>query len=240
MLWWELFYPLWTATLLSIRPASFPFYWWQDPIGLFLMYFQQLGDQGTWLEVYRPCTTRAAAILIQESSTFTPIIELLWKLTCRPEASWKEIKAFLTFIRYSNFGGQKIIVSSAYCKCEIFVPSLHIAMPSHRFWPTAFWMSRFRVSATRLKRKGDRGSPCRNPRCSLNGVVGELLMRIEAEAALCTSSFFPYQKKKWFSVISKWFSVIFLSLSKEKMNIHKSNTTHYQSIISTLYASQNK
>lgn len=64
------------------------------------------------------------------SSIWMPWRELLWKFTFRPEASWKRMRVFFMLRRYSMLGGQKMIVSSAYCRWVNFVPPLEISTPS--------------------------------------------------------------------------------------------------------------
>lgn len=56
-------------------------------------------------------------------------------------------------------GGQKIIVSSAYCRWVSVGPFLHISIPSHRPFDVAFRITRFRASTARSKRNDDNWSP---------------------------------------------------------------------------------
>lgn len=94
----------------------------------------------------------------QPSSVRLPMIELLWKLTWRPEANnWKRMRAFFMLRRKSIFGGQKIIVSSAYWRCVSFMPSLDISTLYHKPQEVAFWINRLRNSTIRSKRKGIMG-----------------------------------------------------------------------------------
>lgn len=110
------------------------------------------------------------------------MIELLWKLTCRPEDNWNRINTALIFIKFFISGEEKTRVSSAYCKWDTFDPARHISIPSHRPNEIDFWNRRLKGSTARLKRKGDRGSPCLRPRYSLKKSEGEPLIKIAADA----------------------------------------------------------
>lgn len=57
-----------------------------------------------------------------------------------------------------------------------------VAIPSYSLRDVAFVMRRLRHSTTRLKRKGDNGSSCQRPRCSLNGGEGEPFTRMDDDA----------------------------------------------------------
>lgn len=82
----------------------------------------------------------------------------------------------------SMLGLQKIMVSSAYWRWEIWSSPLLTSIPSHRFISVPLEITRLRHSTTRSKRKGDKGSPCLRPRFNLNGGVGDPLRRMDAEA----------------------------------------------------------
>lgn len=121
--------------------------------------------------------------MIREGSTFITIIELLWKLTESPDESWNNFRLFFMFFKYSRFWGQKKTVSSAYWRCKIVIGSslFPISIPSHNYLFIAFLINKFSASTTRLNRKGERGSRCRSPRCSLKRIVGEPFERSDAE-----------------------------------------------------------
>lgn len=79
-------------------------------------------------------------------------------------------------------GSQKVMVSSAYWRCVRIGPSLHIATPDHRFKYVALLINKLRASTIRTKRKGEKGSPCGRPRCSLKESVGVPFNRTDATA----------------------------------------------------------
>lgn len=79
-----------------------------------------IGSQVACLEVFaptgRPKYVNGIAPILQwrvsaikcshRSLVFNPIIELLWKFTCRPDESSNRISAFLMFINWAQSGAQ--------------------------------------------------------------------------------------------------------------------------------------
>lgn len=78
--------------------------------------------------------------------------------------------------------GEKYYSIISILKVRDFCAPLEISIPSQKPMDVAFWISRFRDSTMRTNRNGDRGSPCRSPRWSLKGAVGEPFIRIEDDA----------------------------------------------------------
>lgn len=194
------------ALMRVSRPPSdsnFPFH-----SASFFLILEMMGSQELILEVLPPIgrpkyvkgrvpilhRSLFAALLSHTSSVCNPTKELLWKLTCKPEARWNNTRTFLMLSRYSRLGGQKRIVSSAYWRWVIFKPPFSTSTPSHSFIAVAFWITRLRVSTMRSKRKGDKGSPCLRPRWSLTGGVGEPCMRIEAAAFMVHAFIQPFHR----------------------------------------------
>ncbi|GJS83463.1 hypothetical protein Tco_0750004 [Tanacetum coccineum] len=72
--------------------------------------------------------------------------------------------------------------SSANCKSEMFFPLLARHTPLNIPVSQALRMVTWRASATRRKRKGDKGSHCLRPRSIKNSLDGEPLIRTDIEA----------------------------------------------------------
>ena len=92
------------------------------------------------------------------------------------------MRTFRIFSRDERIWEVKMTVSSAYCRCEILGPFLQISIPDHKLCSVALLIIRFKTSAANTNRNGDNGSPCRNPRWSLNGEDGEPFINTEATA----------------------------------------------------------
>lgn len=67
----------------------------------------------------------------------------------------------------------------AYCKCDIRISSLPTRNHLKRFFSSLVDRIWVRASATNVKRKGDKGSPCRSPREATKNPLREPFIRSE-------------------------------------------------------------
>lgn len=77
---------------------------------------------------------------------------------------------------------QRKTTSSAYWRCEIGILDLPISAGLRRPSEHAFWVSKLRPSIAKRNKKGERGSPCLNPRLRKNSPQGLSFTKTEAEA----------------------------------------------------------
>src|SRR4051812_25955745 len=110
------------------------------------------------------------AAFMYHSPTFTPIILLLEKLILNPETNSNPLKITFKFQILSQDASPRIIVSSANCKMSTLSVSPYIKGLK---FPTStdFFTRAVNPSMAMTKRKGDKGSPCLNPLCTLNSLV---------------------------------------------------------------------
>ena len=92
-----------------------------------------------------------------------PKRQFFWKLTLSPNITWKHCNVLLTFINWTWFASQKMIVSSAYWRWDTIVPPLPTLIPQKRSLPTAPWRIELKALTTKLNKKGDNGHPCHKP-----------------------------------------------------------------------------
>ncbi|KAM7486574.1 hypothetical protein LguiA_002583 [Lonicera macranthoides] len=92
-----------------------------------------------------------------------PTITLFDKLIFNPEIKPKNSTKFTNLRNLTSSPRRKNMVSSANCRCDILTLSLPTSNGSITLKSSALAIKRLRTSTTRIKRKGDKGSPCLKP-----------------------------------------------------------------------------
>ncbi|GJT05854.1 hypothetical protein Tco_0840316 [Tanacetum coccineum] len=105
----------------------------------------------------------------------TPI--LLLEFTSSLEARWKQVMIIDKFLALGT-----MIASSANWRCDIGTLSLSNSAPRKMLLFLSFENTTYKASNAKINRKWENGSPCLIPLSSLNSLIGDPLMRTEADA----------------------------------------------------------
>lgn len=105
---------------------------------------------------------KLVAFYNHEFSTLRLIMELLWKLTWRPNDNWTKMRIFFNVQQWINVRRIKDKDGRFWVHFDI------LQCLSKRFNDWALWNGKFSGSTTRSNNNGESGSPWRRPRWSLH------------------------------------------------------------------------